>query len=169
MIIILTLILIYISTEKNDIAKKYIQGVNTADEQIKFIKKIKNYFSEINIFLQKLNLKQISYIDLDNTNRKEMINSYLKKYKETNNYLNDELCEKIKNTKYFKKYKTILLEFFKFLYDNNIQYSPKNKIKEYYEIFEDKLNRDLNCCATIWNINLFFENLNKNFYIKLSS
>jgi len=166
-IFILLIIVLYTYFEISKTTKKYITGVvNNKEETLIFFKKIENYFLKINNFLKRLNINEINYIKLDGTDPTETMKNYIKKYKETNNYLNENLTMKIKNKNYFKKYKSILLDFFKFIYEDNLQYDSKNKIKEYYEIFEDKLNRDLNCCATLWNINLFFEHLNKNFNIK---
>lgn len=164
-IIILLIIIIVILFDKNDNNYKYIPVMKNDEDRDVFINNLKKYLNDLMIKLNKINIK-INIENYESTDFNSILKWYIKKCNEVYSIINDELSEKIKNTKYFKKYKTDIIELLDYIYTYNISFSRKNNIGEYYEIFIEKLNNDLNCCATIWNINLFFEKIIKNFHVK---
>jgi len=161
---LITIIFLYKSHE-NELNYKYINNIDI-ENNVDFFNNLNIYFNTINSYLIKLNLKKYKYEFSESNDFDSKLKSYIKNYKNIHDYLNNELSENIKVKKFFTKNKNVLIEFLTYIYNSNIQYTKKNKLKEYYEIFIEKLNKDLNCCATIWNINLFFEHINKNFNYK---
>jgi len=166
LIIFLLIIIIYLyNIHESELNHKYISNVDIENNSY-FFENLNSYFNTINNFLEKLNIKKIKYDTLETNDIDSKIKLYIKNYKNVHDHLNNQLCENIKVKKFFTKNKTTIIEFFNYIYNFNTNYTKKNKLKEYYEIFIEKLNNDLNCCATLWNINLFFEHIIKNFNLK---
>lgn len=165
LIIFLLITIIYLyNTHESELNHKYINNVDIENNY--FFENLNSYFNNINSYLEKLSIKKIKYDLFETTDIDSKIKLYIKNYKNVHEHLNNQMCENIKVKKFFTKNKTTIIEFFNYIYNFNINYTKKNKLKEYYEIFIEKLNNDLNCCATLWNINLFFEHIIKNFNLK---
>lgn len=166
LIIFLLITIMYLyNNHENELNHKYINNADIENNAY-FFDNLNSYFNNINIYLEKLKMKKIKYEVFETGDFQSKLKFYIKNYKNVHEHLNNELTENIKIKKFFTKNKTTIIEFFNYIYDFNKNYTKKNKLKEYFDIFIDKLNNDLNCCATLWNINLFFENIIKNFNLR---
>jgi hypothetical protein len=160
-LIILIVAIIFMMTNNKNIESKYLEKIEP-ENRTKFLNNLNDYINNVILYSSKLKLKNIKLEKYENNDFNQTLKWYIEKYKYIHQTINDDLSEKIKNTKYFKTNKSLIIEFLNYIYKFNLPYN-KNKLSDYYDIFIEKLNKDLNCCATIWNINLFFEKIIKNF------
>jgi len=158
-IIILIIILIMIYNYRIEYLKKNLEDINSLEDQNNIGNKLTTYYNTLNTYLQKLSMEKIDIYNHLILNYKNK----LENFKKIHIYLDDKLSKNIKDKRFFTKNKKTLIDMFEYIYKFNLEFDKKNKLIGYYEIFIDKLDRDLNCCATIWNINLFFNRIIKNF------